>query len=308
VSTPRTFKQLYSEVLAWTADAEDEGVMRNLAQRAIAASHSRRLAGTRFPFLLAPQPATLTLTAGQQVYALHDTFHTPLYFRNRTTGAPLAVVPYDMVAEHLPGVDASPQAVVGVALQGVARVSAQPATASVITATSSSVSDDGKQITITGDTGAGMASETLTLPNAGTVAFTAIHTVRKDTETWVGTVTLADASAQVLLTLGPTVFGRQFRLLRTLQTPASAEVIEYQWFRAPITLAHDYDLPDTPAPFDQLHVYDALLDLQGFTRATAAEIRNWEGHRDALERDLVATYQDGLAQDSAGSYVTYIPR
>ncbi len=304
----RTFSDLVDDVMGWAGMADDAGELRTRAKSAVAASHERRLLDGRWSFMLYPTPQTVTMVAGQQNYSLNEAFLTPQYFRSRTTGNPVIPVPYDKMLTHLP-TSGTTGYVNKVMLHGVSKVQNQPTSASVITPSSSSGSDNGRTVTVTGETETGIQSETLTLPTAGSVEFINILDVTKGAGTWYGTLTLtANAGAVTVLKLGAAQYGRQFPQMRSLIIPNTAEVIEYNFFRLPKLLSADNDIPDTPYPFDRLHVLDANLALQDFSRPTASTVRQWEQERAILEGDMAATYQDGLADGSEASYITLVSR
>lgn len=306
----RTFKALVDEVLDWTGDAGDEGNMRSLVEHAIRTSHEKRLTENRYSFMLFPTPQSFTTVAGQRNYSLHEAFLSPLFFYNRTAGWEVIDVPHQRMGEHQPLLGDERKSIKHIALQGVAKVKNQPLAAATLTPTSSDPSDDGKQVIVVGETANGLEEETLTLPNAGSTQFITVLDVTKVETTWVGTLTLTanDSASTTVLTLGASQYGRQFRQLYTLDDQTGGEVVDYQFFRHPKPLRYDYDIPDTPYPFDRIHVLDALLDLAGFTRASAAEVKRWERQVREIEANLEANYQDGQANNSEAVYAKLVPR
>lgn len=303
----RTFKNLVDEVLGWSGMSHDTNNLRTLAKAAVAAAHQKRLTSGRWSFMLFPAPQRLSIVAGQQSYALHEAFLTPQYFRSLTNPRTITTVPHSRVLQYLPANPDTPAAPLYVTLDGVSKFQNQPAAASVITPSSSNSGDNGRQVTVVGETATGLQSETLTLPNAGSVEFTALLDITKGDGTWLGNLSLS-AGATTLLTLGPTQYGRQFPQLRSLVKPISAETWEYNFYRQPKRLTLDNDIPDLPFPFDQLLVIDARLAMQDVTRPTAATIRELERQAMELEQDMIATFQEGLAEGSEPEYVTLVNR
>jgi hypothetical protein len=305
----RYFKQLVDEVLSWGGMSSDTNRLRQLAKYAVAESHRKRLSSYRWSFMLYPVPQTIAVSAGTDTYPLHDAFLTPQYFRSRTDGRPLRPVPFNKVAEYLPDPAATSGTPRHVTLTGVTKVQYQPTSASVIAGASTAPGDNGKTVTITGETATGIQSETIALPASTTLAFSTVLDVRKNGAGWAGTLSLtSNGGAITLLKLGPAQYGRQFPLIRSLNVPDSADTWEYNFFRQPKSLADDYDIPDTPEPFASIHVVDALLAMQDRMRPTAGMVRDWQRQQIELEADLIATYQHGLTQDSEADYVTLIDR
>lgn len=302
-----TFGQLTDRVLNWMSDSGNTGLMRTLVQDAIKDSHARRLTAEPWVFMRWPRIETFDLVAGQRTYTLHELYLFPRYMLNRRTNRPLEEIVDRGLLEHIQGFDETGDADRFV-YSGRTKVQRQPTTASVITATSSNPSDNGKMVTITGLTSAGsVVSETLTLPNAGSTQFVEVLDVLKVDPTWLGTLTIA-AGATTLLQLGASEWGKSYQQFELLVTPTSADTIEYSFYRQPKTLSHNNDLLDIPPPFTHLCVYDALLDLQGYTRATEAEMKRWREKSAELELAMQQSFLEGhtLGAESAG--ITYIRR
>lgn len=307
----KTYKDLVDEVLRFAGMADDMANLRQLAKDAVAASHEQRLTRMRWTFMLFPVPQRLSIVGGQQNYSLHEAFFTPQYFRSldSANGRTIKLVPYELVPEYLPNLTTDTGYGSYATLHGVSKVQNQPTSASVITPSSSDEDDDGKTVTVVGETATGIQSETLTLPNAGSVEFTAILDVTKNGSAWQGTLTLsANEGAVTVLTLGAAQYGRQFPQLRALLTPSAAESWEYNFFRLPKQLVNDNDIPDTPYPFDRLHVLDAKIALSDHTRPNAATLNGWKEERDQLQFDMETAYQDGLAYGSETSSITLVDR
>jgi hypothetical protein len=307
----RTFKELVDEVLQWTGDEDDMGQMRTLVENAIRASHEKRLVNDRYSFMLYPKPIRFSTVASQQQYSLHEAFLSPLFLRNVTTGDPVKTVPFEQQHDYLPSGTSALASTDFAVLHGLAKVQNQPSEAGTITPTSSDSGDNGNTVIVVGEDADGqMVEETLTLPNAGTVEFAQVLDVVKmgATADWAGTLTLTHEDGTVLVTLGASSFGRQFRQLRFLGVPQPGQSIEYQFFRQPKPLRYDNDIPDIPYPFDRLLVLDAQIATAGFSRPTAQELKQWKDDVLDLEQSMQAQYQDGLAADSVAHYQHYIPR
>ena len=299
----RTFKDLYSTVLQWTGDADDQAQMRDLAKDAVARSHERRLTSGRFAFMLFPKPQSLVTVAGQQAYSLNEAFLSPLYMQNLTLGQPVNLPPYQNIIDLIPSVSGEAEGPSYATIHGVSKLQKQPTAASRLTVTG----ENGKKVKVYGETANGLEEEELTAPTQGSVQFITVLDVTK-TDTWTATMTLSAENGGTLLTLSPTQYGRQFRQLWFPTPPNSSHTLEYQFFRHPKRLSHDNDIPDTPYPFDQLHILDALIELQGFTRATPAEIRRWEKDIEDIEANMNAAYADVQGSNADAVYGAVIER
>lgn len=304
-----TFKDLQDETLTLLGFRGDTGRMRDLVIETIRANHDLRANQGNPSWMVFPYPTTLTLTPGVRDYSLHPAFRQPIYFKSRTTGNDLVEQKSDMlVDQQLINHD-----VVGnvgdFQLKGVLTVQAQPATPSVIAVDSSDSGDDaGKTITVTGETVAGaVVTETIAVGASGSTTFARVLGIRKDGTGWSGTMT-ATAGATTILALGPAEYGKEFRHLYLLQTPSSAEILEYSFYRFANRLEADNDIPSIPAPYSRLLIYDTLLDLQGYARFTGAEAQRFQDKQMLLEHELWSNYEEGQSGGAAASYVHYNPR
>jgi hypothetical protein len=304
----RTYKQLVDEVLSWGGMSSDTNRLRTLAKYAVAESHRKRLSGTRWSFMLYPQPQTLSIVGGRQFYSLHDAFLTPQYFRSRTDGRTIRLVPLSRELDYLPADYTATGSPRFATLAGYSKVHTQPSQTSVLGVTSSNAADSSKTVTFVGETASGIVSETIPVFAIGTVEFSTILDVTKNGEGWQGTMVAGDAFATVILSLGATSYGRQFPQLKTLTVPSGAETWEYNFFRQPKQLSSDYDIPDTPEPFASIHVLDALLKMQDHMRPTAQTVNQWRSDQAELEADMAAAFQHGLSQDSEAEYINLIDR
>ncbi len=141
-------------------------------------------------------------------------------------------------------------------------------------------------------------SETITpsgvTPVAGTTTFTKILGVTK-AAAWTGTLTMtSNAAAVTNLTLPGADFGRQYRTIELLSLPTANEVVEYQFFRQPVTLSADNDVPDIPSPHSRILVWDALLMMAGYLTQTSAQaVGIWAKQQADMEADLLQTFLPG---------------
>lgn len=290
---PQTFKDLQNQVLRWMADESDQGHLRALVKDALNSAHTRRLTSARWPFLKFPTPKRLNVVAGRQTYALHPGFGSMLYVR-RLTQDDYYGQPCDLIERE------------DFLLEGVWPVKTQPSGNMPLNVVATE--DAGKKLTIFGETADGeVAEETISAGATGSVLFIEITEIRKEGEAWSGPCQLREGSTTIL-TLQPTEYGKQYRTFRFLRKPETSQTLEYQFYRRPRRLVDDQDLPLIPSPFETILVYDALLDMVGYTNATPDEQRRWRDLQDQLDFDLWAEFQDGQSRNAAPATQTYIPR
>lgn len=310
----KTYKDLQDAVLLKLADAGASQTLRDLVKASITENHERRVTSQQWSFMRYTPPP-LTLVAGVKRYSLHEAFGTPLYFRSRTTGRPLVERPADMLASYeIPEVTATGEAE-RFTFGGSSGLRAQPTTNGVVRIVSTNSGDAGKTVTVCGETADGYEEETITCngltPVDGEEVFLAgqLLTIRKNGSGWSGTLTAtADSGATTLVKLPAAVYGRTYRVIELETLPTGAEIIDYPFYRRMRQLSDANDLPDIPAPHSNILIYDALLDLQGFSRATAGEIARWQELQQLQNFNLENEYLDGQTLGAEASYGTYIPR
>lgn len=298
-------------MLGWVDEVGDSGTTADNINAALTQAHAQRCSQDKWTFMLWRKPETLTLISGQRDYTLHPEFNRPLYFRNTTDREFLEEFPLRTLTD--PDVDWNNDTEGrGFVLHGVMPVSAQPTSASVLTLVSSDATDTGsaKNITIRGETAYGVESETLTplglTPVVGAKAFITILNVTL-TLPFAGRLSLTSNSGGVTnLLLTPGQYGRQHQQMRLLWTPGSGDTIEYQFFRKPSPLSNDYDIPDIPAPFAKILVWDALLLMAAYdNQVEGNRLALWKEKQMALDTALRQAYLDGQSIKSRGRYVKY---
>ncbi len=318
----RTFKQLVDEVLLKVGNPNDTGRLRELVESEIRASHESRLTERGMSFLLMP-PRTFSTAANRAEYSLHEYYARPLWFKNLTTGNPVELIPYTRLGEFSAddsnargsATYASVHSVSPVLLQPVDTTIPYPNTYSLVFLIGVA-GDVGQTVIIEGEDNAGnVVSETLTLATTAVSPstyhysrITAVTKIDNPADVWTGTSRLQDISGNTVLSLPVDAYGRQYPQITFLMPPAGVETIQYQFFRSPRQLVLDTDVPDTPYPFDRLHVLDTLISLQGFNRSTASEVRTWEIERQTLESNMWDQYADSNAENSEANYAPVINR
>jgi hypothetical protein len=270
-----TFKNLYQMVLQQTDEKLDANTARDTVKDLINTAHELRC--TEFPeFLLWDTKETFSTVNAQQGYSLHQLFDKPLYFYNQTSKVRMTQTPRRNIEEEIGGLSAD---VTGTArhfsLQGHMNVKAQPSSSSTLSLVSDHTSDTGTdyQVIIKGiNTSNELVAESVTL--TGTTPVTTSNTYSKvlsisKERVMNGQLTVTSNSDTVtILRLLPDEFGRQYQQLWLHQRPTNAEIIEYRFYRKPSYLVNDYDIPDIPAPYSRLLVYDALLQWGAYNTDT----------------------------------------
>lgn len=291
-SSVLTFKELRDQVLGWLDETGSTGTMLTNVNNALNEAHRRRLTSEKWPFMLWDSAELITMVSGQQTYPLHTLFSQPFYFFNRTKKVYIREVSARALAPSGArwNTDADTQRFT---LWGRSAVATQPSASSIITITSSSVSDNtvAKAITVTGITSSGEESETVTPSGTGaavtTRSFTKILGVTK-AAAWAGTMTMtSNAGAITNLVLLPTEFGRSYQQLFLLGAPTAGDIIEYRFYRLPRQLVNDNDITNLPPGHEQLLVWDTLLAIGAYdSRLDSARKSEWTQRRDEALKGL----------------------
>lgn len=323
----KTFKQLQDDALRWFDEVDDENELRENVKQAIVAAHLTRLSSRSWSFMKWTEPATFSTVAGQRSYILHQEFFRPVYFYNRdaqqwlrqVTDANFASVVTEGSLQGMTDGGTDWVTRTGAAyrfeLRGVSPVQAQPTSASALTLSSSSASDSSaQQVKVRGETANGIEEETIACGSGGAAAtgtteFTKILRVTKTGDAWNGTLTLTSNGAAVTnLKLFSSEYARFYQQLYLLQTPTTAETVEYLFTRQPSPLVEDNDVPDIPPPYQDILVYDALIDLATYQPVETNALKIWTARLDKLEEGLLDTYGEAHSLEREAEYTGYIPR
>lgn len=298
-------------MLFYLDEATDTGTTRTNVNNALNQAHIQRLTDYKWKFMLWDTPITFPIVPGQRSYSLHQEFGRPFYFRNITTRRLMRETPSRNIDSQ--NVDWENDGEnERFALWGLQHVQNQPSSPSVITIVSSSALDVGstKAITVRGDTSDGVTTEQInpngTTPVVGLVQFTKILRVTK-AASWAGTMTMTSNSGAVTnLKLFPTELGRHYLQFYLLFNPASADTIQYRFYRRPSPLVNDNDIPDVPDPHSVILVWDALLLLAAYdSRIDPLRLAIW---RDNQDRAYLAMCQAFLDGQSLGAEPKFLAR
>ena len=312
----QTFYDLQQQVLGWVDEASSTGTTLTNVKAALNQAHQKRLTEELRSILLWDSVETFTATAGTQNYSLHQEFHRPLYFYNRTKKAFCIEAPFRSLEPDgvQLTVSSPPTDNLKFGLWGQAPVQYQPTSASTVSISSSSASDNSStyNITVRGVTSGGVVVSNTITPNgttpvASTTSFTKILSVTK-AAAWNGTLTMTSNSAAVTnLTLEASEYGRLYRQFQFLGNPSTGEVIEYRFYRQPLAMVNNYDIPEIPPPHAQILVWDALI-LMGAYNSDAPEkaITIWRGYQKEMQEALNRSLTEGQSLGSGVSYVRTI--
>lgn len=311
---PKTFKNLQDEALEWMADEGDAGLMRTLVKQALDKSHRMVLSSEQFDFMLSPRPRTLSVVANERYYVLPEDYLQGLYFFDPSRDVFLEEIPMKGLMEAEDGItnedETGPTRFSVTSAQGVLT---QPTTAGTVVVTPSGGNEvaangvvvigldaSGNQITEQLSSGSPWASLT------STNSFDTIQAIIKTGDTWTRTITVT--RGVTLLTLLPAEFTKQYQLFELRSNPSQSASIEYRYYRKPQQLVYDHQMPDIPENFRDIILYDALLALQGYSRATEVELGFWSTNRGELMNQMRQTYQQARTLGSRQRYVRYIER
>jgi hypothetical protein len=293
-----SLKNLRQMVLAQTDERTDENIARDVVNELINHAHEARCLEYADNFLMWDTKETFTTTAGQHQYSLHQLFDRPVYFYNQTSKVLLSETPRrainDSGAILSPDITGSAR---NFALWGHNSVLAQPTSASTLSLVSNNAADTGTdyEIVIKGlNTSNELVAEkvalTGTTPVSSSYTYTKIFSIVKE-RAMTGQLTVTSNSGAVtILRLSSDEFGRQYRQCWIFETPTTSETIEYRFYRKPSYLVNDYDIPDIPAPYSKLLVFDALLLWGAYNTDTSDKsLTLWKEQQTHWER-LLQTY------------------
>ncbi len=304
-----TFKDLQDKVLRTLDEAGDTTTTLDLVKDYLNAAHSARCGQEPWTFLRWDRPETFTLTSGQRFYGLHPELWKPIYFFNRATNQYLVEITERQLAATGMNWNTQTGATPYFRFAGYTPVQTQPATTGTLTIESTSAADNtaAKAITLLVETSMGVTSESVTPTGTTPVATSAsVERVLGVTKgaTWTGNLTIKDASGNTLLQLFPTELGRNHPQLELLASPTSADVIEYRFVRSPRLLVNDNDIPDIPAPYSLILVWDALILFAGYNTDTSPQsLAMWTNLESALETDMRKLYLEGSTLEAEPRFI-----
>lgn len=308
----KTFKDLQTDCLEWMSDEGDTGLMQTLVKQSLDNHQRRILTQEQYDFMLSPL-STISVTAPTTKYRLPDDFLQALYWRDPDRSDFYEEVPPKGLLEAEDGLSQS-EGVVGrlqiAALQGIIT---QPSAAGTVTvATTGGTELAANSIVVQGlDANGGWVEEQLSSGSpwtnlTSTASFASISNIIKVGASWTRTITVA--RGVTILTLLAGEFVKEYTILELLNTPTESQTIQFKYYKKPIPLVYDNQLPQIPEQFSDILLYETLIGLQGFTKATAVEIQNWQNYVNQLETQMKQTYQQARSLGARARYVQMIER
>lgn len=309
-----TYKGLRDQVLRLLDETAAEApTTLQLVKDLMNQAHQQRCTEFPWPFMLWPDEMTFTTTGGTRSYSLHQEFHRPLYFRNRTTKEYCIEIPFRSVAAT--GFDWANDtgSHTHFCYWGTQPVQNQPTTAGVVDIVSDNALDTGTNydMVVKGEDSNGQIRAEKITPTglttaSGTITFRKILGVTKGGG-WNGNMTLSIGGTTLLTLLGCEM-GRQYKTIYFMEAGNSGETIAYRFYRQPLFLVNDYDIPEIPAPHAQILVWDTLISLAGYlTDINPQTLAIWKMKQQEAQIALYQAYaNEQQTLEAQPTYVRYM--
>lgn len=307
-----TFYDLQQAVLTWIDEGDDAstGTTRALVKDALNRSHRKILSSRTWPFMRWPSEVAFDTVPGQRTYSLKHGISKVLTLWDEELSQPTPLV--SRREWETMGIDrVGSQAVPAGAIYGDAwPVLTQPAASStglrVVASDILDLNNINVFVTVTGlDSSGNYATKSIAPDSDPPTYGNALSHILSVTKrgSWAGSMTLVDSTTQTLLTLEPSEYAKQYPTLEFIETPRDARTYLYTAQRTPTVLSADRDIPDTPFPFSEIHVYDALLDISAYnTELTAKHQTLWR----ARYQELLDGLMDACDEAIAGSRPRFV--
>lgn len=300
-----TYKNIRDQVLRLIDEADDTGTTLAIVKDLVNQAHQERCLARPWQFMAWDAAVTLTTQSGVRTYALHQEFGRPKFFKDEATGNLIEEIANRELDDRnlaipVNEVTSGEYDSLHFYYSGVSPVAQQPTSADTVTVVSTSGSDTGAdyQVVVKGELANGaLAAEVLTLngttPVTSSLSFQKINGVSK-TQEFNGTFTLATTGGTTLLSLLPWEMGRQYQTITFIEDPG-VRTITYRFFRQPLLLVNDYDIPDIRAPYSQVLVWDTLLLLAGgyLTDVSPQQLQLWQQQAQKWEYALLSSDMAG---------------
>lgn len=318
-----TFDALRRQILRELDEEDDAPTTAILAGDYLNQVHQMRALSYSKYFLLHPKAIEIKTIPGVQRYTLNPLVANILYLRNDSSEQLVREIPNRGLSTGT--FDWAKQT--GQAQEfmfwGHSQVKSQPRVPGPLTVQSSNAADFGPtfQVAVKGmDAEGDVFVEIFTLegmtPILGTKDFEEVISVTKSGE-FAGMLSIfADTLQTEVLKLGPAEMGKQYRQIFLVQNPDVPETLSYRFFRKPLILINDYDVPELPSPYSQLLVWDALLLFAGYNTDIRQETRaSWEAQKTHWEEALEQYLRDStvlgaeplFVQDKESTWNDQIP-
>ncbi len=287
-----TFLDLQNRVYRWIDEANTSGSGSPAStttfnvKDAINASHRRICAKRSWPWMQWPRTESIVTVANVKAYALKPEARKVLTLWDQLRRGYIPIMPRRSWPDNAVDLTATDVTPYGALWGATWPVSVQPTAATVLTLVSTSASDLSVTVQLEGlDTSGDLQVETVAM--SGTTPVSSVNTYLFVTGvskigTWIGTLSVKYGSTTAV-SLGPTTYGKQYPTVEFVESPLSGNTYTYTFERTPRILVNDYDLPHTPYPFSEIHVYDALLDWTTYnTELGQKEQQLWKARYDDL--------------------------
>jgi hypothetical protein len=311
----RTFLELQNAVLSRIGDESDQDKMRDLAKLAINSVHRQVLTERRYSFMIWPKVETLAIEAGRKFYPAPAQFAQLWYGHNESSGDWLEEVPAGGIIESGANfVNGESDVPYRFLLTATQNVKMQPTTAGTITITTTGGTESSaNRVIVKGvDNNGNYVEETLSNGSAwstltSTTSWAVVESITKYGAEWTRTITATIGSDTILVLLAAE-FGRQYRQIELVAEPTADIEFLLRFYRKPLKLVYDNDIPQIPDTYDDILVFGSLIDLQGYARPEPGELREWKDQREKLINQMQQQYQQTRSTGGRNSYVNYIPR
>jgi hypothetical protein len=119
-----------------------------------------------------------------------------------------------------------------------------------------------------------------------------------------GTLTITVGSTEILSLL-PWEMGRQYRIIHLYGNITGNKTITYRFYRQPLWLLNDYDIPNIPSPYSQVLVWDTLILLAGgyLSDVSPQQIEMWNNQKNAWDLSLMSYDMEGQTLQAFPQFV-----
>lgn len=281
-----TFKDLRTQALALLDQSSDLGTGdqgETIVANAIASAHEQRLLSQRWNFMLWGDPISVQFQTGIRNYTLHPLAAMVTDFTNDTAKQRMVETPtrarFKIGVQddryHFEFIQDSPVKV--------------PFTQGILTITGNATIS---YVDVNGN------PQLESLSNSPT-SF-GVDTVYGVTKNDANPLTITDSNGLVILSLSGSTYGIRYPQIRLFDN-GQAETGLYRFYRKPILLSNDNDIPEIPYPFSRILIYDALIEIATYNDAQPPAY--WLSQQAKWEQLLNQAYQEGEMEGAEGRTV-----
>lgn len=296
----KTLATLREEVLSWMDEAGTTGTSATLVDYVLNQANAQRATQQRWPWMKSSKK-TFTTVVGQTEYVLPETGYKLDYLYNKNTCQFIGEISDEQIVARGDGNGEATSAYAQFFQKaGLSPIRTYIAAPDTLALTSTVGEASGHYLSITGEDSTGEELTETLAPGASTSnTFARITRIDKIGTSWAGTITLATTGGTTLLVLTASQPGKQYLVIRLLETPSAVETIEYRFIRAPRVMSNDNDLPDVPWPDSQILVWDALILLAAYSEVDSEATNVWRQSQTVCELTMLTSVLQG---DTTGSW------